>query len=63
MEVCELGREALRLDLEVVGGFGDAEFLGVESGDFGGMRGGRVRGEVFLVVVGEDGECAGEFCC
>jgi hypothetical protein len=39
------------LDLEGGEGLGDAEFLGVELGDAGGVRGGGVGLEGFLVVV------------
>ena len=51
LQVRKLGGEALRLDLEIVGGFGNAEFLCVKSCDLGRVCGGRVRGRGFAVVV------------
>lgn len=50
----------VRLDFEGGEGLGGAEFLGVELGDKGGVRGGGVGLDGFLVVVLEGIEGSGE---
>lgn len=52
----------VRLDLEGGEGLGGAEFLGVELGDKGGVRGGGVGLDGFLVVVLEGVEGPRELC-
>ena len=60
MKICELGRQALRFDLEVRGGFRDAEFLCVQGGDFGGVEGRGVAGDCLSMVGRESLEGSGE---
>lgn len=51
LQIRELRRESLGLDLQIRRRLGNAELLRVEGGNLGGVRGGGMRREGFSVVV------------